>query len=496
MIGLLILIGQIIIFSFFGILFYSLRNRFSLIPFYLYLGSLEVFTFLMGSVYILDIGWGITITGGNIVYSATVWCVLLLYIMERDADLIKFYIYSLIAIQIFFVVLLPFYSFVLASETSISFLNIPSELFNISFGILIVGSLLRILELFFMVIILEKIRDKSPKIPWLVKTMGIYVIILLIDGIFFPILVFPFIEAILVVGGINSIIHKFLLGILFSITLGIAILILNPDMSTLASKPDIRLQDLYSAPKKQLLKELKITKETQQQTQLLLNLLSHDMKNYLFIIKGNAEILHIKTSEEDAKQIESISAISRSVSLSNQLLDNAINLSKLQGGLLSKRNVDLGELFYKAYNEMVDLYKDVNVEVINADELKYKFVNAHPIVEDIFRNILTNSVKYKKQDQKKVILTLQILASPKSYEIIISDNCRGIPDNQKESVFTSFAKKDQTRGIGLSIVKMIMNYFKGNIWITNLEEYPEDYMRGTAVHLSFTRNDGLRKINK
>ena len=191
MIGLGLLILHVIIYSAIGIGLYSLRHRLSLIPFYFYLGILQVYVSIMSSFYIIDIGFGIQVGGGNIVYSAVIWSVMLLYIMERDPDLTKMVIYSLVAIQFVFLLVYPLIVIVLESAVVVNPLMIPSAVFQTSFGIFIVGNILALIELISMIFLLEHATGKFPRIPPTLLVVIIYIITLLIDGVLFPLFAFP-----------------------------------------------------------------------------------------------------------------------------------------------------------------------------------------------------------------------------------------------------------------------------------------------------------------
>ena len=60
------------------------------------------------------------------------------------------------------------------------------------------------------------------------------------------------------------------------------------------------------------------------------------------------------------------------------------------------------------------------------------------------------------------------------------DNARGILDDEKQAILKKGFKKDrrsQGLGIGLSLVKKIIEGYKGRIWVEN--RVPEDYSKGS-----------------
>ena len=68
-------------------------------------------------------------------------------------------------------------------------------------------------------------------------------------------------------------------------------------------------------------------------------------------------------------------------------------------------------------------------------------------------------------------------------EILIADNGIGIPEDRKEEIFSKLGKKTYQGGIGLSIVKMIVNYFNGKIRVENRLEHPNNYRTGSVFHI-------------
>ncbi|MBE0525395.1 MAG: hypothetical protein IH631_00530, partial [Candidatus Thorarchaeota archaeon] len=227
MIGITILILHVLIYAGSGIILYSLRSRLSLIPFYLYIGILQVFTSLMSSFYVLDIGYGIEVGGGSIVYAAVIWSVMLIYIVERDLPTIKMVLLGIVVIQFIFLVLYPTYGFLLSFDGASNPLAIPSRLFEISFGIFWIGNLLALFEMVLMVFLLEKVKVTFQKIPAIVNVVIVYILMLVLDSLLFPFIAFPIVQSISIVQGLASIVSKLLLGILYGAMLAIASFILD-----------------------------------------------------------------------------------------------------------------------------------------------------------------------------------------------------------------------------------------------------------------------------
>src|SRR3989344_6009659 len=89
------------------------------------------------------------------------------------------------------------------------------------------------------------------------------------------------------------------------------------------------------------------------------------------------------------------------------------------------------------------------------------------------QNIFDNAIKYTPVGGK---ITLVISKDKNNLEIKISDSGIGIPENQKEMIFSKFFRADNTfnayangSGLGLSIVKDIIDAHGGKVWFKSKE---------------------------
>ena len=99
----------------------------------------------------------------------------------------------------------------------------------------------------------------------------------------------------------------------------------------------------------------------------------------------------------------------------------------------------------------------------------------------VINNIVGNSIKYI--DKKKGIIDIRILDEVDSIRVEIEDNGKGISPKDLPNIFERFYRTDASRnsskggsGIGLSIVKKIIEDHGGYIWATSKEE------EGTCLH--------------
>jgi signal transduction histidine kinase len=103
---------------------------------------------------------------------------------------------------------------------------------------------------------------------------------------------------------------------------------------------------------------------------------------------------------------------------------------------------------------------------------------------EVIMNLLTNAVKNHSSDE----INIEVIGEKKEgkYRLSIIDHGKGIPPQEREEVFTRFSEYRKTgkgSGLGLYIVKSLVENYKGQIWIESRIE--EDYSQGTALIMEF-----------
>lgn len=99
-------------------------------------------------------------------------------------------------------------------------------------------------------------------------------------------------------------------------------------------------------------------------------------------------------------------------------------------------------------------------------------VEVDPVrLEQLFQNLLSNALKYRKKDIPPEI-HIGVIYKEKQIIFFVSDNGIGIPEEHQERIFNIFtrlhSKKEYSgTGIGLAICKKIVEHYGGKIWLTS-----------------------------
>lgn len=197
----------------------------------------------------------------------------------------------------------------------------------------------------------------------------------------------------------------------------------------------------------------------------ILNILSHDIKNSL----GGMSLSIQMMGESDLEDKEEISCYL-------EILKTGVNKINSTIGELLDQNDDTNK--YAANEELLNIehiLEDVKFALLNeineSNAIIKQVINCSEIMfprrdfRSILYNLVKNSIKFKSPDRKPEIL---IKTSEEEGYLIISvkDNSIGIDPRRHEDVFSKFFKIDKSNegsGIGLYLVKTLVNKSEGKI---------------------------------
>lgn len=217
----------------------------------------------------------------------------------------------------------------------------------------------------------------------------------------------------------------------------------------------------------------------------LISNISHDLKTPITAIKGYVEGIQDGVASSPEKLDKYIRTIYNKANDMDRLIDELTFYSKIDTNkipyIFSKINV--AQYFRDCVEEVgldmeargIELgyfnYVDEDVVIIADAEQMKRVIN----------NIISNSVKYL--DKKKGIINIRIKDVGDFIQVEIEDNGKGIAAKDLPNIFDRFYRTDSSRnsaqggsGIGLSIVRKIIEDHGGRIWATSKEGI------GTEIH--------------
>jgi two-component system, chemotaxis family, sensor kinase Cph1 len=209
--------------------------------------------------------------------------------------------------------------------------------------------------------------------------------------------------------------------------------------------------------------------------------ISHDLRTPLSSIKSYAELLLTtnKSLDEGGKKI--LDRIVKGTDKMNFLIQEILNYSRVGRAEVEFSPIDMGKLLADIKREVISALKPQNLEFTLGDTPAIKGDSV--MITQVFTNLINNAVKYSSRSNPSVV-KVNGVASKDEIVYSIEDNGVGIDVNYYARVFELFKRMDNVKdfdgtGVGLAIVKRIVEKHKARIW------FESTLGVGTIFYISF-----------
>jgi chemotaxis family two-component system sensor kinase Cph1 len=211
---------------------------------------------------------------------------------------------------------------------------------------------------------------------------------------------------------------------------------------------------------------------------------SHDLRTPLSTIKNYTELLlESNTSlDDDARRI--LTKVIGGADKLNFLIKEVLNYSRVGRAEMEYTNIEMGSLIIELKNDIVVAFNTPNLEFEMGDTPP--IYGDRTMITQVFTNLLNNAIKYSSRSNPP---TVKVEGKETQAEVIysISDNGIGIDLNYYNRIFDLFKRMDNVRkyegtGVGLAIVKRIIEKHNGRIWVESELEV------GTIFYIAFRKN--------
>lgn len=202
---------------------------------------------------------------------------------------------------------------------------------------------------------------------------------------------------------------------------------------------------------------------------------SHELKNPLASINSALETLKIVSNVEQREVLENI--IINDVNRMNLLITDIADVSRIDAELArdSYGYIDIGKMVKNRVAIAKTLHNDKNINFVICEKTSMPIiVQGHELrLAQIFDNLLMNASSFVPNDNAEIKIILNIIKD--KAQIIVEDNGIGIKAKKLEDIFKRFyterVKKNNlgaNSGLGLTIVKQIVEAHKGTIKVENI----------------------------
>lgn len=206
----------------------------------------------------------------------------------------------------------------------------------------------------------------------------------------------------------------------------------------------------------------------------LVSTVSHELRTPLAAIKGYVSTMLAEDVEWDrASQHEFLTIISDESDRLTNLVNNLLDLSRIEAGSLklSRERCDIKEMIHRVAKQ-ARLLPGNRFEVRVEAKLPKLYADP-PRLESILRNLIENAVKYGGENAK---IKVEVNKQDKDFVFRVLDDGPGIPENERQHIFESFYRVDDSlarltsgAGLGLAICQGLVRAHGGRIWAEPLK---------------------------
>ena len=194
---------------------------------------------------------------------------------------------------------------------------------------------------------------------------------------------------------------------------------------------------------------------------------SHDLRSPLVTIKGFMGLLREDIRDGNLQETqESMMRIENATDKMQQLLEDLLQLSRVGRIVNPYERFSMTTVAYEAKELLFGLINEKKCEIKIQEDMPLVFADKSR-TRELYQNLIENAIKFSKPQEKPQVQVYSTTRDEKTV-FCVRDNGIGIPSEYQERIFGLFNKLDsnsQGTGVGLSLVKHIVENHKGTIWV-------------------------------
>ncbi|MCM2322828.1 MAG: PAS domain S-box protein [Oligoflexia bacterium] len=204
-------------------------------------------------------------------------------------------------------------------------------------------------------------------------------------------------------------------------------------------------------------------KEANRLKDLFTDILRHDILNPATAIRISASLLGRLPLEPAAAKVAG--NISRSAKSLIELCENAAEYARVASAeSLEFRETNLCALVQDTLRDFEPLAAEKKIRIER--DAQVCMAEVHPAISEVFSNLLSNAIKYSPAGSR---IRLHLEVTDAAWNFSVSDQGEGIPDPDKERIFTRFERLEKKEvkgtGLGLAIARQVVQLHGGRIWV-------------------------------
>lgn len=207
----------------------------------------------------------------------------------------------------------------------------------------------------------------------------------------------------------------------------------------------------------------------------MVRMTSHDLKNPLQAALANIDLIRDDLEDNQTDEIAiSVDNIERQLIRMNRIISGILDLERIRTTTGASEIIHPATLVESAVSELSDISRERNITVtVDIEGSPSNILGDPHQLERVMVNILENAVKFSRNDS---LIEVKVTDDGERVLFMVTDHGIGIPVDLQERIFERFYRGMQSgaehisgSGLGLSLVKTVVDKHRGEVWVESTE---------------------------
>ncbi|GAB5493797.1 MAG: hypothetical protein Phog2KO_40120 [Phototrophicaceae bacterium] len=208
----------------------------------------------------------------------------------------------------------------------------------------------------------------------------------------------------------------------------------------------------------------------------MLRVASHDLRSPLALVTGYADMVTVDTPDLESPVHSYVNTIKGQVEKMSNLVDDLLRVERIRTSPLELRErTDISSLVKLVIVNLRPMAASKNIQLtteINLNDVP-RIVTDPVLIRQSMENLISNAIKYTPEGGTVSVISY---FDDKHFFFVVEDNGIGIPEEHLAYVFESFYRvkshknKAKGSGLGLSLVKNVIQRHDGDVWVKSEED--------------------------
>lgn len=250
----------------------------------------------------------------------------------------------------------------------------------------------------------------------------------------------------------------------------------NEIVKYFAIEEDITNKKLLENQREQLVQSLAISNK---ELEDYAHIVSHDLKSPLRSIHSLVSWIREDNEKElSAQTLNYFSMIENKVEKMDHLIEGILTYAKIDKINVTQEKVNIDEIIQNIIN-IIHIPENATVQIKN----QLPIVKGDRFrMQQLFQNLISNALNHN--DKEQTLVEIDCKETNQNFIFTVKDNGPGIPKEDQErifNIFQSLTNNDKSTGLGLSIVKKIIESYQGEICVES------ELKQGTTFFIKFNK---------